>query len=116
MSGNPRAHGHIKYILIGLFGLERLLAFRRFEDRENALVKHLGLDLSKPFNLINKSCGTPPRCEYRENIKPDNDYLNVYMDAIEDFLYLIGAKFLNTLKRSILWRLVYGCVGQVGFE
>jgi len=85
--GSRRAHGHIKYNFCNVDYLDwkNYLAFRRFEDRENALVKHLGLDLNEPYNLINKSCGTPPRCEYRENIKPDNDYKNIYMDPIEGF-------------------------------
>ena len=81
------SHGHIKYNFCNVDYLDwkDYLAFRRFEDREDALVEHLGLDLNEPYNLINKSCGTPPRCEYRENIKPDNDYKNIYMDPIEGF-------------------------------
>ena len=41
---------------------------------ESFLVLQLKLDLNEPYNLINNSCGTPPYCEYRENIKPDNEY------------------------------------------
>ena len=84
---NPRAHGHIKYNFCDMeyHDWKDYVAFRRFEDRECALIEHLGLNILEPYNLINKSCGTPPHCEYRNNIKPDNDYKNVYMEPIEGF-------------------------------
>lgn len=85
--GSRRDHGHIKYNFCNVDYLDwkDYLSFRRFENREDALIEYLGLDLNEPYNLINKSCGTPPRCEYRENIKPDNDYKNIYMDPLEGF-------------------------------
>ena len=84
---NPRAHGHIKYNFCDMeyHDWKDYVAFRRFEDRECALIEHLGLNILEPYNLINKSCGTPPHCEYRNNIKPDNDNKNVYMEPIEGF-------------------------------
>ena len=88
--GSRRAHGHIKYNFVNIdyHDWKDYVSFKRFEDRENSLVQHLELDLNEPFNLINNSCGTLPPygyCEYRENIKPNNNYKNVYMKPIEGY-------------------------------
>ena len=97
---NPRAHGHIKYNFCNIDYLDwkDYLAFRRFEEREAALIEYLGLNILEPYNVINKSCGTPPHCEYRENIKPDNDYKNVYMEPIEGFTLFDWIKVFEHAK------------------
>ena len=97
---NPRAHGHIKYNFCNIDYLDwkDYLAFRRFEEREAALIEHLGLNILEPYNIINKSCGTPPHCMYRDNIKPDNDYKNVYMEPIEGFTLFDWIKVFEHAK------------------
>ena len=38
-----------------------MLKIRRFEEREAALIEHLGLNILEPYNLVNNRCGTSPK-------------------------------------------------------
>ena len=116
---NPRAHGHIKYNFCNIDYLDwkDYLAFRRFEEREAALIEYLGLNILEPYNVINKSCGTPPHCEYRENIKPDNDYKNVYMEPIEGFTLFDWIKVFEHAKEIHTMETgVYYILDKMGFD
>ena len=84
---NPRAYGHIKYNFCNIDYLDwkDYLAYRRFEEREAALIEHLGLNILEPYNLVNNRCGTSPNFRYRHDLKPENDYKNISMDFVEGF-------------------------------
>ncbi len=117
--GNPRAHGHIKYNFcnIDYNDWKNYLTFERFDDRENDLVKYLGIDLNEPYNLINKSCGTPPHCKYRENIKPDNEHKNIYMDLTSGFSMFDWCKvFEHAQEIHIMETGVWYILDKLGLE
>jgi len=97
---NPRAYGHIKYNFCNIDYLDwkDYLAFRRFEDREDALVEKLGIDLNEPYNLVNNRCGTSPNFRYRHDLKPENDYKNISMDFVEGFTLFDWCKIFEHAK------------------
>ena len=51
---NPRAHGHIKYNFCDMeyHDWKDYVAFRRFEDRECALIEHLGLNILELLLIV----------------------------------------------------------------
>lgn len=82
---NHLAHGHMKYDFcnVDYSDWKSYFNFKRDNKRENSLIEKVGLDITKPFNLINNNCGTYPNYGKREDLVPDNDYPNVYMDFYE---------------------------------
>lgn len=83
---NPRAHGHMKYNFcnVDYYDWKNYLEFKRNEERENNLINRIGLDITEPYNLINKNCGTYPNFLTTQRISPQNNFKNVYMEFYED--------------------------------
>ena len=116
---NPLGHGHMKYDFCNVEYLDwkEYFNFKRNEDRENSLIEKLGLDITKPFNLINNNCGTYPNFAKRDDLIPDNDYPNVYMDFIEgvnlfDWVKVFeNAEEIHTVETS-----VYYILEKLGLE
>lgn len=85
---NRKAHGHIKYKFFydtDYSDWKNYFSLKRNLDKEEALIKSLGVDLSQPYNFINPCFGTPPNYVTLPNIIPNNEYKNVYMKMIEGF-------------------------------
>lgn len=82
---NHLAHGHMKYDFcnVDYSDWKDYFNFKRNDERENFLIEKIGLDITKPYNLINNNCGTYPNYGKREDLVPNNKYSNVYMDFYE---------------------------------
>jgi hypothetical protein len=84
---NPRAHGHIKYKFFydtDWSDWKNYFEIKRNFEREKNLMEKLSVDINNPYNFINPHFGTPPQNLTNKNIKPKNDYRNIYMDIIPD--------------------------------
>jgi|TARA_R110000824_G_scaffold101327_2_gene240699 hypothetical protein len=83
---NPRAHGHMKYKFCNMScqNWKDYFDFKRNYDREKALVERLGVDINEKYNIVNKNYGTFPDYLTREDVEPNNNYKNVYMDFYDD--------------------------------
>ena len=116
---NPLGHGHMKYDFCNIEYLDwkEYFNFNRNEDRENSLIEKLNLDITKPFNLINNNCGTYPNFDKRNDLVPNNDYQNIYMDFIEgvnlfDWIKVFeNAEEIHTVETS-----VYYILEKLGLE
>tara|TARA_S200002703_G_scaffold91620_1_gene79115 strand:+ start:4408 stop:5175 length:768 start_codon:yes stop_codon:yes gene_type:complete len=84
---NPRAHGHIKYNYCeaSYENWEDYFSIIRNFEKEDGLIKKLGLNDNEPFNLINSNCGTYPNHLTTHRIKPNNSYKNVEMSFQEGY-------------------------------
>jgi hypothetical protein len=82
---NSRAHGHMKYNFcnISYSNWKDYFKFNRNFEREDNLIKLLGIDINEPFNLINKNCGTYPNILTTQRICPNNNFKNIYMEFID---------------------------------
>jgi|TARA_B100000073_G_C23709633_1_gene563749 hypothetical protein len=108
---NPLGHGHMKYDFCGVDydDWKEYFNFSRNEERENALIEKIGLDITKPYNLINNNCGTYPNFGKREDIKTNNEYPNVYMDFYEgvtlfDWVKIFeNAEEIHTVETSVYY-------------
>lgn len=83
---NPLAHGHMKYDFcnVDYSDWKKYFNFKRNEERENALIGRIGLDITKPYNLINNNSGTYPNYGTRNDLIPNNDYLNIFMSFYDE--------------------------------
>jgi len=108
---NHLAHGHMKYDFcnVDYSDWKDYFNFKRNDKRENSLIEKVGVDITKPYNLINNNCGTYPNYGKREDLVPDNDYQNVYMDFYEDVnlfdwvKIFENAKEIHTVETSIYY-------------
>lgn len=109
---DSRANGHIKYKFFydtDYLDWKNYFTLKRNLDRELKLVKLLNIDISKPYNFINPSYGTPPGHVKNNNIKPNNEFPNVYMEIIPnvnifDWLTIIeNAKEIHTVETSLYY-------------
>lgn len=108
---NHLAHGHMKYDFcnVDYSDWKDYFNFKRNDERENSLIEKVGVDITKPYNLINNNCGTYPNYGKREDLVPDNDYQNVYMDFYEgvnlfDWVKIFeNAKEIHTVETSIYY-------------
>ncbi len=83
---DPVGNGVMKYDLCSISSEDWVdyFEFRRDENREDHLVKALGIDLREPYNLINENFGTFPHfCVREPKINPNNGLKNIYMNFYE---------------------------------
>lgn len=83
--------------------------FTRNIDRENDLIKKLDVDISAPYNLINKNYGSFPNFLTRNDIIPKNNFRNVYIDFYDnvnlfDWVGVIeNATEIHTVETSVAY-------------
>lgn len=65
----------------------RTLYWERNLNKENSLMRHLGIDDGKPYNLINLNFAEP-NLGYRIDVNLDNGYKNIYMDYLDGYTLL----------------------------
>ena len=83
-----RAHGHMKYKFCDNLphsDWKDYFTFNRNVSRELKLIDELGINVNTEYNLINRNYGSPPSHKTYEEIKPKNDYSNVYMDYHDQY-------------------------------
>lgn len=82
------------------FALEtwKSLYWERNLDKENSLIKYLGIDDGKPYNLINQNFAEP-NLGYKIDLNIDNDCRNIYMDYIEGYTLLDWGMAIENSKQ-----------------
>jgi hypothetical protein len=108
---NHLAHGHMKYDFCNVDYLDwkDYFNFKRDAEREDNLIKRIGLDITKPYNLINKNSGTYPNYGTRDDLIPNNEYQNVYMEFYDDvnlfdwIKVFENAKEIHTVETSVYY-------------
>jgi hypothetical protein len=106
---NPLAFCHMKYDLCNMSYEDwaNYFEFKRDRQRETELVEKLRVNLSTPFNLINRNFGTYPNYITRTDLVPKNSYPNVYMGFYEgvnlfDWLTLVERAYeIHTVGTSL---------------
>lgn len=108
---DPRAHGHIKYKFFydtDFTDWKQYFTIKRNYDREERLRKKLNINYNEDYNFVNCNFGTPPNF-VTYNIKPKNNYKNVYMQIyadvnIFDWLGILeNAKEIHTMETSLYY-------------
>jgi hypothetical protein len=111
---DSRAHGHIKYKFcnnLDYSDWKQYLNLYRNHDRENKLVNKLKINLNSNYNLINSNYASPPDTKSRKDIKPNNNFQNIYMDFLEnihifDWLKIAeNAQEIHTMETSLCFLL-----------
>jgi hypothetical protein len=110
---NSLAHGHMKYNRLGIsyHDWQDYFEFKRNAERENRLIEKLGIDISKPYNIINNNFGTYPNYLSRNDIYTLNGFSNIYMEFIEgthifDWLKILeNAQEIHTVETSFVYLL-----------
>lgn len=109
---DPRAHGYIKYSFFNntdWSDWKNYFEIKRNYERENKLIDKLGLDINEKYNLINPNFGTPPNFIKNDNISPNNEYKNIYMDILPDInifdwlTILENATEIHTMETSLYY-------------
>lgn len=111
---DSRANGHIKYKFF--FDTvwddwKNYFIINRNIEREKKLIYDLSININEPYNFINPNYGTPPNYITNINIKPNNEYKNVYMSILPntnifDWLTIIeNAKEIHTMETSLYYLL-----------
>jgi hypothetical protein len=107
-----RANGRIKYKFFydtDFSDWKDYFTIIRNKERENNLINMLNININEPYNLINPFFGTPPGHKMNPNIKPDNDYKNIYIQinprvTIFDWLTIIeNAKEIHIMESSMYY-------------
>lgn len=107
-----RAHGHIKYKFFfntDYSDWKNYFEIKRNYDRENNLIKELGINLNNKYNLINPNFGTYPNFKRNNSISPNNDFENIYMDFLPNFNIfdwmgvIENAQEIHTMETSLYY-------------
>lgn len=109
--GNGIAHGHMKYDFSGVTydNWQDYLEFNRNEEIEDSLIEYLGIDISEPYNFVNRNFGTFPVTKRRDDISPSNGYKNVEMEFISgttlfDWIKILeNAEEIHTVETSLYY-------------
>jgi hypothetical protein len=79
----------------------------RNEDRENELIKKLGLNIFEDYIVVNKTFGTPPNTASNDSINPNTNYKTIEMKILgwerifDWFKILCNAKEIHTVDTSL---------------
>jgi hypothetical protein len=100
---------YAKFVFTGIdcSDWKNYLNIKRNAQREKKLEEYLNIGSYDKFNFINNFYGTPPNTARNNNIKPKNNYRNLYMEIYEwDRLFdwfgvLEKAEEIHTVDSSI---------------